>query len=634
MLGVNFTSVSFKEIFMMALGMVLIYGLYYLRTHDQIFATIAAPPIQYIDTTPIETTVAEVEPTPNILPPAVLETVEIPDWLASKDDFDLANLTANDLLELAKISHQENHDFFPDNQNTLVYLLKAKQQGIESAEVEQLLTTLHASLYDQAELAISNYDAAQLTAITARLKSIDENDQNIATYTNQIGVFYTLERLVAEVNDHIANNQLYAEDQNDAVHTINSGLEIDPDYQPLVTLKTQVLNQLQSQAMRAAQELDFTIADQQLNIMREFDPIHEITLATTTEIETQKQNRFAYLDQQFYDAIKNLNLSRARDMIDALSDLEIANNQMAGYQALLLKTQTYGSHEVGDTFNDLLKSGGIGPSMVVIPTGAYYMGTQSGPKHQRPRHLVQITYGFAVAKNEVTVAEFQQFINATNYQTTAEKTNQAKIYDERSGRFKEKPRVTWRHDFQGKPAAADLPVIHVSWLDAKAYTNWLSEQTEANYRLPSESEFEYLLSANNSNVYPWGDAQPNQIWGNFSGAKDKFKKSRIRWRQGFSNYQDGFWGPAPVGSFIQSLSGLFDLSGNVMEWVEDCWHDSYTRAPKDGSAWVNKGCENRVIRGGNWASAIEEYQIHHRINAEATLTDPRIGFRVAKTFDY
>ncbi len=633
MFGVNLRVISFKETIMLVLGLVLMYGLYYLRTHEQLFA------VPTLSTEPQETTTLDLEVLPEVvkpktLPPAVLETVEIPDWLASKDDYDLSNLTADDLLELAKISHQQNHDFFPDNQNTLVYLLKAKEQGIESTEIEQLLTTLHATLYDQAEQANSEYDADKLTALTARLKSIDSQDPKIATYTDQIGVIYTLQRLNREINVHIENNRLYETDQNDAVHTLISALTIDNNYQPILDLKTQVLNLLQNQALRAAQELDFSIADQQVDIMRELDTNHEITTGTITDIQTQKQNRFAYLDQQFYAAINDLNLSRAANMISELSDLKIAASQLSGYQALFDQTQLYGPHKVGDEFNDILKTGGTGPRMVVIPNGEFYMGSQTGAKHQRPRHLVQFDYGFAVAKQEITVREFQQFITATNYQTTAEIANRTAVYDEATGRFKDKFNINWRHDFLGKLATDDLPVVHVSWQDAKAYADWLSTTTGEAYRLPSESEFEYLLNANNAKVYPWGDDQPTQVWGNFSGAKDKFKRSRIRWREGFSDYEDGYWGPAPVGSFIQSLFGLYDLSGNVMEWVEDCWHDSYTRAPRDGSAWVNRGCDNRVIRGGNWASAIEEYQVHHRVSAEDNLTDPRIGFRVAKTFNY
>jgi len=633
MLGLNFKAISFKEISMLILGMALVYGLYYLRTNDQIYAPTTLS-TQTVDRLSVESELVETIVEPKVIPPAVLETVEIPDWLASKDDYDLSNLTADDLLDLAQISHQQNHDFFPDNQNTLVYLLKAKELGVESSEIDQLLTTLHASLYDQAEQAINNYDAMNLTALTARLKSIDDQDPKISIYTNQIGVIYTLQRLSGEITGHIENNRMYEADQNDAVHTLITALNVDDTYQPLLDLKTQTLNQIQVQAIRAAQELDFSIADEQVSFMRELDPTHEITTNTITDIQAQKQNRFAYLDQQFYAAINNLNLNRAARMIDELSELEIAASQLSGYQALFEKTQLYGPHEISDQFNDFLNTGGTGPAMVVMPTGSFYMGTQTGAKHQRPRHLVEIDYGFAVAKHEVTVGEFKQFISATNYQTTAEKIKRTEIYDEGTGRFKDKSNINWRHDFLGKQADSNLPVIHISWQDAKAYADWLSSATGEPYRLPSETEFEYLLNATNAKIYPWGDDEPSQIWGNFSGAKDKFKRSRIKWREGFSDYEDGYWGPAPVGSFIQSLFGLYDLSGNVMEWVEDCWHDSYTRAPRDGSAWVNRGCESRVIRGGNWASANAEYRIHHRVKANVEFTDPRIGFRVAKTFSY
>jgi len=633
MLGVNLSIISFKEAAMLALGLALIYSLYYLRTQEQIFPATNLN-AQTIENLSAEAVVAAPLPKPKVLPPAVLETVEIPDWLASKDDYDLSNLTADDLLDLAKISHEQNHDFFPDNQNTLVYLLKAKELGVESTEIEQLLTTLHASLYDQAEQAISIYDAKMLTALTARLKSIDENDSKIAGYTDRIGMIYTLKRLHNEISDHLKNNRIYEVDQSDAVHTLISALDVDATYQPLLDLKAQTLNQIQAQALRAARELDFGIADEKIFIMHKLDSLHHITQTTVANIQAQKQNRFTYLDQQFYAAINNLNLDRATDMIDELAELEIAINQLSGYQALLQKTQTYGPHEIGDEFNDILTSGGTGPSMVVMPLGEFHMGNQTGAKHQRPRHLVEIKYGFAIAKHEVTVDEFQKFITATNHQTTAEKLKRTKVYDEITGRFKDKYNVNWRHNYLGKTAESHLPVIHISWQDAKAYANWLSAETGENYRLLSESEYEYLLNPNNAKIYPWGEGDPIQIWGNFSGAKDKFKRTRIRWREGFSDYEDGFWGPAPVGSFIQSLNGLYDLSGNVMEWVEDCWHDSYIRAPRNGLAWVNRGCENRVIRGGNWSSAIEEYRIHHRISAEAELTDPRIGFRVAKTFNY
>lgn len=626
--------VSFKEAIMLLLGIGLIYSLFYLRTHEDVFSNgkVILTEAAVSEETVLKDT--HKQPQPKVLPPAVIEQVQIPDWLSNKDDFDVSNLTAEDLLELARISHEQDHDFFPENQNTLVYLLKAKELGLVSDEIEELLTTIHASLYTQAEQAIMAYDANTLIALTARLKSIDDKDPKIKEYTDKISLFYTLKRLTQETQTHIQNGVLYETDQNDAIHTLLVALELDSNYQPLIDLKEHLINAISQIALRAAQEHDFIIADQNITILNEIDANHPTTTFTTNQIESLKQNRFAYLDQQFFAAINTLNMSRAQDMIDELSDLEVAKDQIAGYVALYHKTKTYGPYELQDEFNDLLSNGQPGPSMVVMPTGSYFMGSKTGPKHQRPRHLVQIEYGFAVSQTEITVRQFRQFIEASNYETTSEQKNRTKIYDERTGRFKDKFNINWQHDYLGKIADDDLPVIHISWDDAKAYAEWLNSNTGEDYRLLSESEFEYILSANSETIYPWGNQFPTQVWGNFSGAKDKFKRSRIRWREGFAEYEDGFWGPAPVGSFIKNLFGLHDLSGNVMEWVDDCWHDTYTRAPTNGTSWINRGCENRVIRGGSWGSAIEEYQIHHRVKAKSNFTDSRLGFRVAKTLSY
>lgn len=621
--------ISFKELSMLLLGFVLVYSLYYLRTHEQIFA--------HSETTLVttqaddETIIENQQPEPKILPPAVLEKVEIPEWLSDSSEYELNNLTVDDLLKLAQLAHEQGHDFFPDNQNTLVYLLHAKELGVDSPEIDELLTTVNATLYTEAEQAIRDYDAQTLTALTSRLKSINENDANINDYTKQISVIYTLERLTTEAQQYLQDNSLYQDDQKDAVHTLLNALKIDQSYQPLLEMKSQTLASIQAIALRAAQEHDFLIADQQTRIMQELDGSHPYTLSTINDIRQQKQSRFAYLDQQFYIAINDLNLIRANAMIEELTELEVAASQLSGYQQLFEKTKLYGAYQIGDEFNDLTTNGQPGPTMVVMPTDSFYMGSQTGPKHQRPRHLVEIEYGFAVAKNEITVGQFKLFIESSNYQTTAEKNNRSKVYDEGTGRFKNKYNINWRHDYLGKLADENLPVIHVSWQDVNAYTQWISRSTGEAYRLLSESEFEYILANGKNTLYPWGDEEPQQVWSNFSGAKDKFKRSRIRWREGFSEYSDGYWGPAPVGSFISNMLGLNDLSGNVMEWVDDCWHDSYIRAPGDGSAWVNRGCENRVIRGGNWGSANIEYTIHHRIKAETDLTDPRLGFRVAKT---
>jgi formylglycine-generating enzyme required for sulfatase activity len=245
-------------------------------------------------------------------------------------------------------------------------------------------------------------------------------------------------------------------------------------------------------------------------------------------------------------------------------------------------------------------------------------------------HKVEIESAFAVSQNEITVQQFGEFIQETSYKTDAENNKSSRVYDIITGRMKSKSRVKWHHDYLGKRASDKDPVIHVSWNDANAYILWLNQKTNLNFRLLSEAEFEYVLRAGSYTLYPWGDGSPAQVIENITGKLDKTRNNKlIGWKEGFSQYNDGYWGPAPVASFIPNQFKLNDIAGNVMEWVADCWHDSYTRAPKNGQAWVNPGCESKVIRGGSWSSAPEEFEPSHRFKAENDFTDPRLGFRVA-----
>ena len=126
-------------------------------------------------------------------------------------------------------------------------------------------------------------------------------------------------------------------------------------------------------------------------------------------------------------------------------------------------------------------------------------------------------------------------------------------------------------------------MINVSWEDAQSYVTWLSRETGESYRLPSESEWEYAARAGTATKYSWG----NEIGvnrANCDGCGSRWDNQRT----------------APVGSFAPNGFGLYDMHGNVWEWVEDCWNGSYAGAPSDGGAWRSGDCAKRVLRGGSW----------------------------------
>jgi len=173
-------------------------------------------------------------------------------------------------------------------------------------------------------------------------------------------------------------------------------------------------------------------------------------------------------------------------------------------------------------------------------------------------------------------------------------------------------------------------VLHVSVRDAEAYANWLSVQTGMSYRLPSEAEFEYALRAGSQGRFPWGnDGIPSARFGNLTGGNDESPSGR-HWNNAFVSYGDGYWGPAPGGSYLPNAFGLYDLGSNVSEWVSDCWHASYRRAPADGASWFNPGCRSRVVRGGSWASSPAQARAAWRSASDSDMTNARVGFRVVR----
>ena len=229
----------------------------------------------------------------------------------------------------------------------------------------------------------------------------------------------------------------------------------------------------------------------------------------------------------------------------------------------LLKTQHL---KPGDVFRDPLKTGGFGPEMVVIPAGTFRMGDilGTGDDDEKPVHDVSVK-SFAMGRYELTVGEFRQFVDATDYKTEAEKGENT---------------YNWRNPYF--PQEDDQPVVCISWNDTMAYIDWLTQETGQAYGLPSEAQWEYAARAGTETDYWWG----NEIGQN-----------RAVCDECGSQWDDKQ--TAPVGSFQANPFGLYDTAGNVWEWCADGWHGNYEGAPTDGSVWEGDG-SLFVLRGGSW----------------------------------
>ena len=224
-----------------------------------------------------------------------------------------------------------------------------------------------------------------------------------------------------------------------------------------------------------------------------------------------------------------------------------------------------------------------------------------------PQRYVTIARPFAVAVNEVTFSEWDACAGAGGC----------------SGMIPD-------NEGWGR---GTRPVINVSWEDAQGYAEWLSRETRAQYRLPSEAEWEYAARAATESARFWGEGHSAQCrYAN--GADSVFFRERSE-RRAWDDAQcsDGYAETAPVRSFEGNAFGLHDMLGNVSEWTQDCWNERYVSAPVDGSAWLSGDCSRRVTRGGSWINRPGNLRTANRYPFAAEIRDPTVGFRVVRVMD-
>jgi len=298
-------------------------------------------------------------------------------------------------------------------------------------------------------------------------------------------------------------------------------------------------------------------------------------LAKTSETDKNRFQQLARQDQE-----------RAAELARQLANLQIkaqtAKEQTAQVQK---EVQT----RPGYVFRDKLKGGGKGPEMIILAAGNFLMGSTQKVRgrfeSEGPQHSVTISRPFALSTHEITFAEYDAFAKATGRQLPNDKG--------------------WDRD--------NSPVINVSLEDATAYAAWLSEQTGQQYRLPSEAEWEYACRAGSASKYSFGD--------------DAIQLHEYAWYRENSEKK-----AHPVGQKKSNAWGLYDMHGNVWEWVEDDWHNDYEGAPHDGRAWIDepRGAYP-VIRGGGWDNGTLYCRSAIRSYGESGARGSNLGFRLARS---
>jgi formylglycine-generating enzyme required for sulfatase activity len=230
------------------------------------------------------------------------------------------------------------------------------------------------------------------------------------------------------------------------------------------------------------------------------------------------------------------------------------------------------------------------PEMIVIPAGEFTMGAPATEKgsfnNESPQHKVTIAKPFAVSKFDVTFADWDACVSVGAC---------PQVSDASFGR-------------------RTKPIINVSWDDAQQYVAWFSKRTGRPYRLLTEVEWEYAARAGTTTAYSWGDE--------IGTGNANCNECGSEW----DNRET-----APVGSFKPNEFGVYDMAGNVWQWVQDCYHGDYNGAPTDGSAWASGDCGRRVVRGGSWVDRPQFLRSALRLRFSTVFRISNLGFRIGRT---
>jgi formylglycine-generating enzyme required for sulfatase activity len=535
------------------------------------------------------------------------------------------------LLTQAGAAAANDHLIGPGEDTALALVLQAVKEAPDDPHVKRAVSLLHARLVANAQQSLASGDAGAARANLDALKQLPGANGDVGTLAARIDAAAKVQPLLEQASDLVQQGKLEGSGEDNALAVYRKVLSLDAEN----VVARQGLQRVQQasldRALSAAAQSEDAKADAALADAAAILPSSRALTDTRARIAAMRGSRADTLLAQAKSAFDAGNVDLAQKLAEQAAALGASTDE---FMARLKNAREYSSFHPGQVFSDhFLDIVGQAPAVVVIPRGSFLMGAPSRSRAQtsaeQPQHEVTIGAGFAMARAEVTVGEFRTFVRASGYVPDANRLGGASVYDESNGRMQNRAGADWQDDYAGQRAKENDPVVNVSWNDAHAYVDWLSERTGKPYRMPKEAEYEFAERAGTTTLYWWGDGTPTRKVENLTGSGDRSPVHRS-WANAFSGYNDGSWGPAPGASFVANPFGLYDIDGNVSEWVADCWHDNYVRAPVDGSAWVNPGCSERVIRGGSWGSAPDQDRSSFRLGAAADSRSGRVGFRVAR----
>ncbi len=276
------------------------------------------------------------------------------------------------------------------------------------------------------------------------------------------------------------------------------------------------------------------------------------------------------------------------------------------------------------------------PEIVVVPGGAFRFGATAGDGEadvttgETPALPVTIAHAFAMTRTEITVAQFGAFVEATQYQSAGD----CRVLS--GGAWQRFPERSWQDPGFPSPQTDSEPVVCVNVADAKAYAAWLTHETGHTYRLPSEVEWEYAARAGTSTARFFSETGSDErsllsLACEYANVYDAGAAHDLDLSVPYARCVDGHTYTAPVATYRPNAFDLYDLIGNVREWTEDCYTASHEGRPDDARPWIwAGGCEQRVVRGGSYASRPSHARAAVREAELEGLRQADLGFRLVR----
>lgn len=339
------------------------------------------------------------------------------------------------------------------------------------------------------------------------------------------------------------------------------------------------------------------------------------------------------------DRVKSLTEKGKRSAARKLAedvDLQLSKARLSVEPSFFAKTLLTALIDGAERNDDEAFSNSIGMTMVRIPAGSFLMGSSDADvawalntlapgqpinlENETPLRKVRISRPFLISSTPVTVGQFRRFVQETGYITDAEEDGGGLVYNLNGLQFERKTGLSWRNP--GWTVTDDQPVTMVTYNDAEAFSDWLTAKESLQYRLPTEAQWEYAARGGLPvSRFPWGDDPPDGQKANYADMSKPFL-----WKD--PNTDSGYAHVAPVGKFPANGFGLYDMSGNVLQWVRDYYADDYYGyAPEIDPEGPAQG-QFRVMKGGDWTSGPVRLRCAFRGKAWPDLALYNSGFRV------